>query len=701
MTIKYLFVPIIASAIALNTNAQTNTKTAVTITPVATTTTKPTTVVKDVAINTTDFSTKVKSSEDFFGYVNQKWDKANPIPSDKSRYGMFDVLDEKSRTVVKKILENAANQKIKHPKGSNLQLLGDFYRSAMDTNTINKVGVQPLQSWFTEIENATTPSALSKIFSKLGMRNISSPLGYSVEVDAKNTTRYAMYISQGGLGLPDRDFYFRTDDKSQKNLAAYKEYIKSIFKLAGLDKTVPAEQHMQNTIDIEMLIATASMSNVELRDPQKTYNLFTIEKLIADYPTIDWNAFFTEMKVAPKEIIVGQPLFYKSLDSMFANISHDKWVSYLEFHLLNSTSRYLSNDIVTTRFDFYGKTLSGAQTMEPRWKRVARVSEDNLRDLIGQEYVKTNFSITAKKRAIELVNNIKESLKERIADLTWMGTETKAKALEKLGTIAVKIGYPDNWLTYERTDVSNQPYVSNVLNCAFAENLRVLDRLTKDKIDRTEWGLGPQTVNAYYNPLINEIVFPAAILQPPFFYEKGDDAVNYGGIGMVIGHEITHGFDDQGSQFDSEGNLKNWWTEEDKKNYDGLTDKFVKQYNGFKVFPNDSLYVNGELTLGENIADLGGLVIALDAFKKTTQYKEGKLIDGLTPLQRYFLGYALGWLGHQRDEELASRVLTDVHSPAFLRVNGPFSNIDDFYEAFGIKIGDKMYRIESDRVKIW
>lgn len=702
MNFNYLFVPVVASVIAFNTNAeetkslkQTKNQDAVAVSAP-----KPAPVVKDVAIKLSDLSTSTKPGKDFFDYVNEKWSKAHPIPSDKSRYGMFDVLDEQSRAVIKKILENAANQKIKAPKGSNLQILGDFYRSAMDTATINKVGVEPLQPWFTEIENAATPAALSKIFSKLGMRNVNSPLGYSVEVDAKNSTRYIMYVSQGGLGLPDRDFYFRTDEKSQKNLAAYKEYIKTLFRVAGLDKTVSAEQHMQNVFDIEKALAAASMSMVELRDPEKTYNLFTIEKLTADYPAIDWNAFFSEMKTAPKEIVIGQPLFYKNLDSLFANVPHDKWVSYLEFHLLNSTAKYLNDAVVQARFDFFGKTLSGVQTIEPRWKRVARVSEDNLRDLIGQEYVKTNFSPYAKKRALDLVDNIKASLKERISNLSWMGAETKAKALEKLAKIDVKIGYPDKWWTYENTDVSNQPYVLNVLNCAYAENLRVLARLKKEKIDRTEWGMGPQTVNAYYNPLINEIVFPAAILQPPFFYAKGDDAVNYGGIGMVIGHEITHGFDDEGSQYDAEGNLKNWWSEEDKKSYQALTSKFVKQYSDYLVFPDDSLHVNGELTLGENIADLGGMIISLNALKKATGNKK-TLISGLTPEQRYFINYAIIWRENMRPESMRMQTLSDPHSLSKFRVNGVLSNLPDFHKAFNVKPGDNMYINEENRAKMW
>ncbi|MFN8237121.1 MAG: M13 family metallopeptidase [Chitinophagales bacterium] len=572
--------------------------------------------VKDVAIKTSDFSATTKPTKDFYDYVNEKWIKSNPIPNDKAGFGMFEKLDEESRIVIKRILENAANLKIKAPKGSNLQILGDFYRSAMDTAAIDKAGVQPLQGWLEDIQNATTPQAFAKDMAKLQLRNINTPIGYYVEVDAKNSTRYVMYISQGGLGLPDRDFYFRTDEKSKKNLEAYKGYIKSIMTLAKLDKTVPADQLAEQVLEVEMAIAKASLSKLELRDPEKNYNLYTIDRLKSEFKNFDWDAFFGEMNAAPKEIIVGQPTFMHALDSLLVALPLDKWVSYQQFHLINSNAKYLNSEIVQARFDFFGKTLGGVKTMEPRWKRVSRISEDLLRDLIGQEYVKTKFSPLAKKRAIDLVENIRASLAERINNLEWMGAETKAKALEKLQKIDVKIGYPDKWWTYEKTDVSNQPYVLNVLNCSYAENLRVLERMKKDKIDRTEWLMGPQTVNAYYNPLINEIVFPAAILQPPFFYANGDDAVNYGGIGMVIGHEITHGFDDEGCQYDAEGNLKNWWTPEDKKRYEALTDKFVAQYSKYSPFPEDNIYVNGALTLGENIADLGGMMIGFNALKK-------------------------------------------------------------------------------------
>ncbi len=653
---------------------------------------------KDVAIKPSEFDPKVKPSQDFFDHVNNNWIKANPIPSDKSSYGMFDKLDEQSKLVIKRVLENAANQKTTPPKGSNLQILGDFFKSGMDTIGIDKAGVSPLQGWFSQIEKAKSPAEYSALLASLQMRDVNSPLGYYVDVDAKKSSRYIFYISQGGLGLPDRDFYFRTDEKSKKNFAAYKEYVKNIFHLSNLDKTETAEKQMQDVLEIETALAAASMTRVELRDPEKTYNLYTLDKLKSEYKNIDWQAFFDEMKVKPQEIVVGQPAFFHAFDSLLSVIPREKWVNYQKFHMVNSNAKFLSSDIVAERFNFYGKTLQGVQTMEPRWKRVSRVSEQYLRDLIGQEYVKTNFSPTAKKRAMDLVDNIKASLAERIKQLTWMGPETKAKALDKLQKIDVKIGYPDKWWTYERTDVSKQPYVLNVMNSAYGENLRVLNRLDRPKIDRTEWGMGPQTVNAYYNPLINEIVFPAAILQPPFFYEKGDDAVNYGGIGMVIGHEITHGFDDEGSQYDAEGNLKNWWTDEDKKKYKELTAQFVKEYNAFT--PLDSQHVNGELTLGENIADLGGMIITYNAFKKANG-NNTKLINGLTPEQRFFINYAIIWRDNTRPEALRMQLLTDPHSPAKNRVNGVLSNLPEFHKAFHVQPTDNMFIKETERARMW
>jgi putative endopeptidase len=456
---------------------------------------------------------------------------------------------------------------------------------------------------------------------------------------------------------------------------------------------------MQNVWDIETILANASMTRVELRDPEKTYHLFTIDQLKKTYSNIDWDAFFKVMNTKPfNEVVVSQPDFLRVYDSILPAISHDKWVSYQYFHLINSNARYLSSQIVNNRFNFYGKVLSGTTVIEPRWKRVSYVAGNYMRDLIGQEYVKTNFSPNAKERALELVENLRQTLSDRISALTWMNDTTKAKAQEKLSKIMVKIGYPDKWWSYDGLDVKKQAYVLNVLACTERENRRVLEKIGSP-IDRAEWGMGPQTVNAYYNPLLNEIVFPAAILQPPFFYEFGDDAVNYGGIGMVIGHEITHGFDDEGSQFDAEGNLSNWWTAGDKQNYEKLTDHFVKQYGQYKVA--DSVYVNGELTLGENIADLGGMNITYSAMHKALENKKVPLIDGLTPDQRLFINYALIWREAIRPEFLKQLTYTDGHSPSKFRVNGVLSNFTPFYKAFNLTPANKLFTKEEDMSKMW
>ncbi len=642
------------------------------------------------------FNYAIQPSEDFFEYVNSNWTKQNPIPADKASMDMFAILDEKSKTAVKQILDNALLSNA--AAGTNQRKLSDFYKSGMDTLAINKAGITAIQPWLNQINNIKNDNDFAAFISKLGMHNLSTPIGYNIDVDAKNTSQYILYLSQGGLGLPDKDYYTRTDEKSKNLIAAYKKYITQIFEIAKIPGNLTPAQQMENVWKVENAIAAISMNRVEMRDPVKTYNLMTIDQLNTQYPYLSWKSFFDEMKVTPKNIVVQSPEFLKGLNDLRLSISKEEWKSYLDFQLMNSVVRYLSSDLEAARFNFYGTTMSGIKAMQPRWKRVSNALEGSIRDIIGQEYVKTNFSPEAKSRAAELIKNIKASLAERIGQLSWMGAATKAKALDKLNKIDVKIGYPDKWIDYSTMDIKDQPYVQNVLNAAYTENLRVINRLKLDKIDRTEWGMGPQTVNAYYNPTMNEIVFPAAILQPPFFYANADDAVNYGGIGMVIGHEITHGFDDQGSQFDGDGALNDWWTAEDKANYQAMTEKFVETYNAFN--PIDTLHINGNLTLGENIADLGGMIISYNALKKASP-DDTKKINGLTRDQRFFINYAIIWRDNTRPEALRMQILSNEHSPAKYRVNGVLQSFPAFYKAFNVLPGHSMYKTEENRNVMW
>jgi putative endopeptidase len=651
-----------------------------------------TSIVKPIILQ--DLSTNIHPADDFFEYVNAKWIQNNPIPSDKTSWGAFDLLQEKSTTAVKKIIDHAT--KSKAPKGSNLQILGDFFKSGMDTNAINKAGITPLLPYIEIINNAKDKQSIGKMLGLLQVRDINTPFGFYISQDAKNSEKYITYITQSGLGMPDKDYYLRTDEKSEKLKTAYKNYIQKIFELGGKNNI---KQCVQDVWETELLLANASMSRVEQRDPIKTYNKFTIKELKNQYKNIDWDIMFNAMQF-PKidEIIVEQVDYLKTYDSLLQVIPQTQWQNYLYFQLVNSLSRYLSSNYVNARFDFYGKVLSGQVAMEPRWKRISNIANNYLRDVIGQEYVKENFSVSAKNRSLELIKNIKAALKDRIDQLTWMSPDTKLKAIEKLNKINTKIGYPEKWRSYEGLDIRKQAFVLNILNAIELENKRVIQQLGKP-IDKTEWHMGPQTVNAYYNPLMNEIVFPAAILQAPFFYENADDAVNYGGIGMVIGHEITHGFDDQGAQFDANGNLNNWWTEEDAKNYKKLTEVFVSQYSNY--YPIDSIPINGELTPGENIADLGGMIIAPNALNKSLENKKMSLIDGLTPEQRFFLNYAIIWRDNTRPEALKQQLYTNEHTPAKYRVNVVLTNLQEFYDAFKVTPNHKMYIKEAERATMW
>lgn len=652
---------------------------------------------KTKAIDITMLDSSFNPADDFFGFVNDKWIKANPIPASKSSWGAFYELDEKSQAILKDIQEKAAKDK-NAAEGSNTQIIGAFYKNAMDSTGIDKAGIEPLKPILDELESLDNGDGLARFYARNTKYGIEVPFALFVEQDFQNTTRYISYLYQSGLGLPDRDYYFRDKEKDKTIRDAYVKYIQKLFELSG--KTSEEAVIMaKNVMDIEMQLAKASMTLVEQRDPYATYNLKSIDELKKLAPAFNWDIYFKEIGIeAPKEIVIGMPKFMGEWNKMLSKISFDKWKDYYRFHILNSCAEQLSSNFETAHFDFYDKTLSGKQEMEPRWKRITKVADYLLRDILGQEYVKVAFDENSKKKALELVDNLKIALGQRIDKLTWMGDSTKQKAHEKLNKIMVKIGYPDKWRSYEGIKIKDQHYLLNTFAGVEYEFNRMLKKLGKE-IDRTEWGMGPQTVNAYYNPLLNEIVFPAAILQPPFFDANADDAVNYGGIGMVIGHELTHGFDDQGRQFDADGNLKNWWMKEDEENFKKLAQKFVIQYN--KYMPVDSVFINGELTLGENIADLGGMIIAYTAFKNASAGKKEETIDGYTPDQRFFINFAQIWRTHYREEAALQRLYTDPHSPPKYRVIGTLSNFPEFYSAFGVKEGNKMFVPDSLRCTMW
>lgn len=651
------------------------------------------------AIDSTLLDAKVLPVNDFFDHVNNLWVAKNPIPSTESNWGSFNLLRDQSKATLKDILEKAAANK-DAAKGSNSYMLGVFYRTGMDSTAIDKEGVKPLAPWFAMIDAAKTPAETAKLYAELTKVGGTTPLSVFVEQDFKNTTQYILYIYQGGLGLPEKEYYFRTDEESKKNREEYKKHIAAVLKLSGVPEAETTKKAEQ-IFALETDLAKASMDIVEMRDPYKTYNPVTLEELKKMTPGFDWDSYFKELGLAnvPANLVLGQPEFLKTWgQKLLTKTTPETWKDYFKYHLVNSHAAYLGNALEDENFNFYGKILEGKTTKDPRWKRMSSMADNMLRDVLGQEYVKVAFDEKAKSRADELIKNLMSALEERINNLSWMSKETKVKAQEKLSKISVKIGYPEKWRSYEGLQLTDQPFVLNVIACNAYEYKRNLDKLGKP-IDRTEWHMGPQTVNAYYNPLMNEIVFPAAILQPPFFNANADDAVNYGGIGMVIGHELTHGFDDQGRQFDADGNLKDWWTEEDGKNFKKLADNFVKQYNAYE--PLDSLHVNGELTLGENIADLGGIIIAYSAFKKTKQGQGNEKINGLTPDQRFFINYAQIWRGHAKPEYLRQQVFTDPHSPRKFRVNGVLYNFEPFYEAFGVKENNGMYVPKDQRSVMW
>ncbi|GAB3535103.1 M13 family metallopeptidase [Pontibacter brevis] len=634
---------------------------------------------------------------DFYQYANGGWIANNPIPASESRWGSFNELAERNNAVLRELLTEAASNTTA-PKGSATQLVGDFYAAGMDSVAANQAGMSPIQPELDKIAAAKSTAHLLNTVADLKTRGISGFFSMYVSQDDKVSTQYALQAGQGGLGLPDRDYYLKDDERAKTIRTEYLKHLQNMFQLMGSDATA-AQQKARAVMNIETKLAQASRSRVDLRDPYANYNKMTVQDFAKQNPNLRVSQLLTGMGAqAAKEIIIGQPGFFKELNSMLKSVPLEDWKTYTQWHVARTSAPYLSNDFVQENFNFYGKVLSGAKEIQPRWKRVLRATDSALGEALGQLYVQETFSPEAKQKAIEMVDNLQEAFREHVRDLDWMSEETKARALQKLSAFAVKIGYPDEWEDYEGLNITRDSYVANVMRAsqyAFRDNIGKIGQ----PIDRKEWFMSPPTVNAYYNPSMNEIVFPAGILQPPFFDPKADDAVNYGGMGAVIGHELTHGFDDQGAKYDYEGNLKDWWSEADLEQFNARANAVADQFDQYTVL--DNLHVNGRLTLGENIADIGGLNIAYTALQKALEKKNPGKIAGFTPEQRFFLAWAQIWRVNMRDEAQNQQILTDPHSPGRFRTNGPVSNMPQFYEAFGCGQGDPMVRNEGSRIKIW
>ena len=637
----------------------------------------------------------VSPGENFFQYASGAWIKNTEIPASETGWGSFYTLFDQNQKNLRKILEDVSSKSAS--KGSNEQKVGDLYKSGMDTAAMDKRGFEPVKPLLTKINAVKDYKDLIKLAASGYKEGEGFLFGFYVGPDDKISTKNAANFNQAGLGLPNRDYYFNTDSATQKIRAEYVKYISKIFVLTGTDQA-SADKSAGDILKLETEIAKSHLTPVELRDPVKNYNKFAVTEFQKQVPDIDLKNVLNLMEVKTDTILVGQPNYYKALNNLFKSQPIDVWKKKLQFSALNSSAPLLSKPFREARFQFFGKTLNGQKQQQERWKQMVNQVDGGLGELLGQLYVEQYFPGDAKDRMLTLVNNLQKVYQTRIENLDWMSAETKKKALEKLNTFTKKIGYPDKWKKYDDVEISSDKYYENLQSIDRHDYKEMVDKLGQP-VDKSEWGMTPPTVNAYYNPSFNEIVFPAGILQFPFFDFNADDAINYGAIGAVIGHEMTHGFDDQGRQYDKDGNLKDWWTKEDADKFIKKAKVVVDQYNEYTVL--DGLHVNGNLTQGENIADIGGLTIAYQAFKMTEQGKGNEKIDGFTPDQRFFLAFGQVWRIKNRDERLRMRISVDPHSPEMYRVNGPLSNMPEFYKAFDIKPGDKMYRPEEQRVKIW
>ena len=648
-------------------------------------------------VNKADMDMSVRPGDDFYQYAGGGWLKANPMKPEYSSYGVFNDLAETNRKQIRELFENLSKEK--HAFGSVGQKVADLYNMAMDSVRLNKEGAAPLQKDLDKVKAFSKKADFTAFIADQHLYKGNPFFGIGVDTDLKNSDLNVMWLSAGTSGLPDRDYYLNTDADSKKKQEAYRAYLSKIFQLSGYKKK-EAEKAAKVIYNIEYQFAEAKMSRAEARDYNKLYNIYTIDMLQKNYPAIQWAKYFELMGVKDvKQVILTEPKVMAVAQKLMSTLSEQDIKYYVAGLIIKSSTSVLSDDFVNANFDFYGRMLNGQKEQKARWKRALGFPNSLLGEAVGELYVSKYFAGESKAKMLKLIDNLRKALATRIANLTWMNDTTKINALVKLNSFTVKVGYPDKWRDYSKLTIDPaKSLYDNVAAATYVETLRNLEKFGKP-VDKSEWGMTPQTVNAYYNPTTNEICFPAAILQAPFFDVNADDATNYGAIGVVIGHEMTHGFDDQGRNFNADGNMVDWWTAGDSKRFTAAAEKLAAQFDQITVVGD--LKANGHLTLGENIADQGGLRISYDAFKTTQQFQEGKEIDGFTPAQRFYLSYGRIWAEHMTEEAIYQQTKSDPHSIGRNRVNATLRNIDTWYDAFGVKEGDKMWLAPAERAIVW
>lgn len=647
-------------------------------------------------IQLANLDTTALPGAEFYQYACGGWVKNNPIPGEHSQYGSFTILDEKNRKQIQGLIEELAATQ--HEAGSVPQKIGDLYRIVMDSVKLNKDGIAPIKAELEQLAALKDTKDVYALLSDMHKKGIDSYFALYVAADEMNSNMNAVQTYQSGLSMSEREYYLENDEATTKIRNAFRLHVQKMYQLAGFDEAT-AKKGMEIVMDVETRLAKAFRSPTELRDPHANYNKMTLEELKKNYPTFNWDVFLSTQGLKDvKEVIVGQPASLKAAVGILNTLPADKQGLYLQWKLIDAAADCLNDAMVEQDFDFYERTMSGTQEMQPRWKVAVETVSSALGEAVGQMYVEKYFPSAAKERMVTLVKNLQESLGDRIKNLSWMGDSTKVKALEKLATFHVKIGYPDKWKDYSTLEIKDDSYWANMERAYLWAHAEMIAKAGKP-VDKDEWLMTPQTVNAYYNPTTNEICFPAAILQYPFFDMNADDAFNYGAIGVVIGHEMTHGFDDQGRMYDKNGNLKEWWTADDSKRFDERAQVMVNIFDSIQVAPG--VYGNGRMTLGENIADHGGLQVAYQAFKKATAANPLAVTDGFSPEQRFFLAYAGVWANNIRPEEVLNRVKSDVHSLGQWRVDGALPQIGAWYEAFNITEKDPMFVPADKRVSIW